>query len=443
MRRWLVIGVSVLGLTSGFAVFSLGRGQDKGGERPAPTPEAPPARPAPPPTASVPSAHAAADEGTLKDFARLTPLERQMCLATQRGADWLLRANRSDGRFVHGYVPDLKVLVDGDHYLRQAAAAAALARAARYTGDERQSAVARQAILTLLLDTGPDAQNPKLRHTTLPSGVVNPLASAGLLVLAVSELPSPADDLLQQSEELCAFIASQQQADGSLRPADGPEDRTALSDPDAVPVYSGQALYGLLRSQRHRPAAWKLDVARRALPCYRSWCKAQADMVAALPWHTAAFAEAYLQTGEKPFADWVFETADRLCDLQYRTLDPRHPLWAGGFMGYADGKGVPSAPHIGSASDALVLADAYRAACRAGDVSRSHRYREALEAALQFLTTLQYTEAGTQHFADWYRPVLIGGFCASHQDGTLRIDYTAQAVGALAHYLAYVAGHHD
>jgi alkanesulfonate monooxygenase SsuD/methylene tetrahydromethanopterin reductase-like flavin-dependent oxidoreductase (luciferase family) len=38
------------------------------------------------------------------------------------------------------------------------------------------------------------------------------------------------------------------------------------------------------------------------------------------------------------------------------------------------------------------------------DVKRYQRYREALELCLQFLTSLQYTDVNTVHFADWYRP---------------------------------------
>src|SRR5262249_22510159 len=132
-----------------------------------------------------------------RDLAKLSPLQRQMYLSAQRGADWLYRANRPDGRFQYGFIPSLKTNVDGDHYLRQAGAAYALARSARFTGDERHTAVAKQAILTLLLDTTiEDSKSGAVRHTTLPSVVVNRLGAAGLLVLAINELPSPADDLL-------------------------------------------------------------------------------------------------------------------------------------------------------------------------------------------------------------------------------------------------------
>src|SRR5262249_30088338 len=101
------------------------------------------------------------------------------------------------------------------------------------------------------------------------------------------------------------------------------------------------------------------------------------------------------------------------------------------------GKPSATAPQISSAAYAESLAAACRAARQAGDVKREQRYREALESCLQFIATLQYTDANTQHFADWYRSVLVGAFYGSHQDGNLRIDYTQHAVCALVQYLAY------
>ena len=73
-----------------------------------------------------------------------------------------------------------------------------------------------------------------------------------------------------------------------------------------------------------------------------------------------------------------------------------------------------------------------------GDLVRFRRYREAVERCLQFTTTLQYTDANTQHFADWYRPALVGAFNASHQDGNLRIDYAQHAICAMAQYVCHV-----
>lgn len=389
-----------------------------------------------------------ATERSVRDLSKLPPLQRQMVLSAQRGADWLFRANRQDGRFVYGFLPALRTNLEGDHYLRQVGAAYSLTRAARFATEnpycakemgERYAVRAKQAILALLLDTSVDPRDPQVRSTTLPSMVVNRLAAAGLLVLAIHELPDPAKDLLDQAEQLCNYIHRQQQTDGSLSISDPPGDAKATStDPDGVNYYPGEALYGLMLSQRRSPAPWKLEVVRKALPYYRGWWQDHKSM-AMVPWQTAAYTEAYLLTKEAAFADFVNEMNDWLCGLQYVMIDPRHPLWVGGFMGWMDGKPVPDEPQIGSAAYAESLADACRIARQLGDLPRHQRYRESLERCLQYVTTLQYTDANTQHFADWYRPTLLGAFHASHQDGNLRIDYTQHAVCALTHYLTHVA----
>ena len=85
------------------------------------------------------------------------------------------------------------------------------------------------------------------------------------------------------------------------------------------------------------------------------------------------------------------------------------------------------------------MAEACRVAQATGDLEHYRRYGDALERCLQFLTTLQYTDANTTHFQAWYRPKLLGAFYASDQDGNLRIDYTQHAVCAMVQYLSYVA----
>jgi hypothetical protein len=245
--------------------------------------------------------------------------------------------------------------------------------------------------------------------------------------------------LLEQADQLCNFIRRQQQADGSLSLTDFPADaKAAGADQEGINYYPGEALYGLIVSHRRSPAPWKLEVVRKALPYYRGWWQDHKNM-ALVPWQTAAYTEAYLLTKEPGFAEFVNEMNDWLCGLQYVMLDPRHPLWVGGFMGWQDGKPVQEEPQIGSAAYAESLADACRIARQLGDLPRYQRNRESLERCLQFLTTLQYTDANTQHFADWYRPTLLGAFHASHQDGNLRIDYTQHAVCALMQYLTHVA----
>ena len=256
-------------------------------------------------------------------------------------------------------------------------------------------------------------------------------------MLAIQELPAPQPDLLDKSEQLCNWIRRQARDDGSLRCHD--TDQPEADDNDSVNAYPGLALYAVLRSQKHRPAAWKTELARKAVVYYRKWWKDHRGM-AFVPWQTAAWAEAYVQTKEAAFAEFVYEMNDWLCGLQYDQIDPRHLLGYGGFMDWADGKPVDASPTISSAVYIESLAEARRAARAGTDLARYRRYTEALQRGLQFLVRLQYTDANTQHFADWYRPRLVGGFHASSQDGNLRLDYAQHALSALATYLEDAGG---
>ena len=164
----------------------------------------------------------------------------------------------------------------------------------------------------------------------MPSSVVNRLAAAGLLVLAINELPDPQADLLESSEQLCNYLRRQARPDGSVACADKPVAEAA----DAA-SYAGLALYALMRSEARRPAAWKTDLvrkARRLLPAL----VARPQEHGMRSWLTAACTEAYLASKDQSCADFVFEMNDWLCGLQY-PLDAQHERTWGGFKGWADG----------------------------------------------------------------------------------------------------------
>jgi hypothetical protein len=359
-----------------------------------------------------------------------TPLQKQFSLSAQRGADWLFRMNGVKGRFMMGFLPALKTDLEGDHFLRQAGATCTLAQAGRFSGEERYAARATQTILALLEETGLDPADATVRSSTLPPGIINKLGAAGLLVLAIHELPTPQADLLEKSDQLCNYIRRCARPDGSL----ALEGVDASAEAQAVQEYPGLALRGLMRSQMHRPAAWKTEIVRKAAEYYRAWWKKNPSLTLAAS-QIPAYAEAFVCTHDRIFADFVVEMSDRVCELQYAQIHPHHMLWFGGFKGYVDGREVETPPDYTSAAPAEGLAWACRVAREMSDKARLQRYSETVERSLQFLATLQYSDANTQHFAEWYRPRLAGAFHASHQDGNLRIDYTQHAVSALVTYL--------
>jgi hypothetical protein len=375
-----------------------------------------------------------------RDLANLTDNQKQVLASCRRGADFLVGMGRIDGRFRYGYVPSLGRDLEGDNYLRQVGAAFALARAARLTGETRYEARAILALVALLDDTTlDDPKNAQERHTTLPSVLVNRLGSAGLLVLAINELPSPKADLLEKSEQLCNYIRKNARTDGSLGYTDAaPDGKPAVDDTNGINEYPGTALYALMISQRQHPASWKTDLVRKAVGYYHPWWRKHKSL-AFIPWQTAAYAEAYLATKDQAFADCVNEMNEYLCEQQYTQTDQAHPEWRGGFHVVADGP-VDPAPTVGSAAYAESLAQACRVARQTADVKRFDRYSNAAGECVRFLALLQYTEGNTGHFEESYRKRLLGGFFASNQDGTLRLDYTQHAVSALALYLDQVSG---
>ncbi len=369
-----------------------------------------------------------------RNLEALSPPNRQMVMTTLMGMEWLHRYNQPNGLFLHGYVPALNQTMEGDHFLHQARAAFALARSAKFTGDERFSARAQQSVLTLLTMTSIDPATG-VRRPAQPSLVCSRLQAAGLLAMTIFELPDAAADLTTKGEEIVAFIRQMQAADGSLTYIDAPGE---LIDPDGINQHPGPALYALAMSHRQRPTAQKADTLRKAATYYRKWFREHADPEF-IPWMTAACVEAYAGSREGVYAEFAMEMNDWLCGMQYADApDPRRLHWRGGFKSFSKGKIESTAPEIETAMYAQSLADSCRLIrmMQTPDLQRYDRYRTALLRSLQFVGSLQYTESNTLHFSDPYRPKLVGGFHPNHADGNLRIDQSAMAVSAFVQFLS-------
>jgi hypothetical protein len=432
-RQFALMGLVAVALPAAMAQAPQ---QKSGGENPPGSPRLLPADLTP--TGFVPPAGdpSVAAQSPVK---KLPPLIQQIHLVAKRGSEWLYRAHQPNGRFLTGWRPTLAQAIDDESFLRHAGAALALARAARHFQDERYAARARQAVLTLLAETGADPRDPHARCITVPSSIANRLGAAGLLLAAIHELPAPADDLLMQGEQIARFIFIQQRPDGSLNYSD---DATAPADADGINHYPGWAHYGLMRSQTARPQPWKSEFFRRSIAYYRTWWKEHPSPAFAASMAPAC-AEAYLTSKDRAkdgaAADFCRELCDWLCGLQYQALDLRDPLWLGGFQEFAAGKPARGMPRASDAAYIAALVEGCRVARQVPDLERYPRYKDAVERGAQFLSTLQYTESNTQQFVAEYRAkFLVGGFHGSPTDGDLRLDDTRQAVAALVQYLATI-----
>jgi hypothetical protein len=367
-----------------------------------------------------------------KKYDQLPELTREIVFATLRGMEWLSRdgIHQPSGRFIPGLNPALGRATDDDSFIHQAIGAFALARAAKLTGDEKYAVRAGQTILSLLAETPKDTAGA--RKPVQPDGVCNPVGAAAYLAMAIFEIPDAPADLRQCGEELCLFLKSRVASDGSVQCSDN----GAPTERDGSVVHAGPALAALAMSNRNAPATWKQEALARSLVYYRPRAKSPPHP-AMSAWLIAAFAEMHLQTKQPSYAECVLEMADWMAKLQYDSVDRRQATWRGGFPAVAFNEVTQSAPTIDTAYFAIGLADACRMIrlMDKPDAARYDRYRVVLTRALQFLTTLQYGDENTVHFAGHFRPVLLGAFHPSMAEGNLRVDQTAAAVCALTQYL--------
>ncbi|MCI0705456.1 MAG: hypothetical protein L0241_30720, partial [Planctomycetia bacterium] len=403
----------------------------------------PPVPPKPFPAAGVPTTPTpppTSNETPLSKFeplAAFPPTTQFAVRGVLLGSDWMVRMNQSNGRFLFGYLPALRRSMTGDHDLKQAQAALAMAQSAKFTGDQKQSAIANQAILTLLASTKIEDTQPKSRVPVHMSLVCNRVGFAATVALAIYELPNPSDKLIEDAEMLCAFLRSQLRADGSVHYTDGPNDVPMQIDPAGVNEYPGFALQALAMSNRFRPADWKKEAVKKGVAFYHAAFRAKPNPMMAATISPAA-TELYLQTKLTELTAAAFEMNDWLCQLQIPTTDPKCPQWAGGFRTMANGQ-MTDTP-AGAVETGLYvqsLAYAYQLTRVTGDLTREGKYRPAMADSVNFLAALQFLETNTRHFENTFRVnMLLGAFHLSPTDGNLRIDATARAITGLLRFLS-------
>lgn len=407
-------------------------------------PPVPPSAPMPPslpsviPATGTNPAPAAGAEGTLAQFEPLNAFPAATQSAVRSviyGSNWLTRMNQPNGRFQYGYRPALRQAMNSDHDLMQARAALAMVQSARFTGNERQSAIAGQSLLALLALTKLDPADPNCRIPVASSLTCNRVGFAAALVLGIYELPGSDEKLLAEAERLCEFLHRQLRTDGSVHYIDSPNELAAKADPAGVNEYPGAALQAIARSNRVKPAAWKTEALKKGIEHYRAYFKANPHPMLAATL-TPAFTECCLQTKSDEAAAAVIEMSDWLISLQYAGSDPRFPQRVGGFRSFANGQPADTEPGFECGCYVHSIACGYHLLRFNPDIERAARYKQSLVDGVGFLTSLQYTEANTRHFENNFRAnSLIGGFHLTPTDGNLRIDASAACLSGLIRYL--------
>ena len=348
----------------------------------------------------------------------------------QEAAGWLTRMSKADGRFLAGLDPTLPYRELPGTDFSQACAALALARAAKFTGDEKAAAVASQSCLTLLTLTKADATDPSMRVPTLAADRGNKVGFAAVLATAIYDLPNPDAKLVAEADKLCKFLYTRLRSDGSVHYAEG-EGSPTKTDPDGVNTYPGLCFQAIMASDRVTTEAWKRDALSRGVKCYREVFKAAPTPELCGCLLPAVCDYALRVKDAKDATAFAFEMADWLCDRQYTATDARNLRWVGAFKPTAGDE-----PTARMCCGLEGLCAAVTLTAQVPDATRYARYRKAVREGLVFARSLQFGAVNGAHFDPKFRAQFLdGGAFGSPTDGMLRCEYTAGLLCAELRYL--------
>ncbi len=342
---------------------------------------------------------------------------------------WLTRMNTPDGRFLSGIDPALLRKLAGTE-VSQASAALALARSAKFTGDEKTAAAASQACLTLLTLTKADTTDPTMRVPTIGADAGNKVAFAAVLAAAIYDLPNPDAKLTAEADRLCKFLYTRLRSDGSVHYTEGDTSPTK-TDPDGVNTYPGLCLQAIMASDRVTAADWKRDALARGVKFYREVFKASPTPELCGSLLPAVCDYALRVKDAKDATAFAFEMADWMCDRQYTAADARNLSWVGAFK---PARGDEPTARVCSGLEGLSAAVTLTA--QVPDATRYSRYRKTVREGLAFARSLQYGAGNTAHFTPETRAhYLYGGVYSSPTDGMLRCEHTAGLLTCQLRYL--------
>jgi AMMECR1 domain-containing protein len=334
--------------------------------------------------------------------------------AIEDGANYLFRAQRSDGGFVYEYDPAKDESSPADNIVRQLATMWVVASLSRRYETISSRETLNRALLFL---------RARMRRAASPHGdllVVSDdadVAPLGAVAFALLTLVATEDHGFKgTAENLAEAILSLQRADGGFD-----TEFPAAIRPEAEDFFPGEAMLALMHLHARYPDPRYPEALRRALPYYRAHFRRRRS-AAFVAWQMAAYAHLFRFTGESDYADFVFELADSILPLQHVGADVPYPDYVGGYRARRF-PGVPSATYNEG------VLEAYDVAKRRGDRERAARYYRAALLAALFTLRLQFTYDNSYYVGHPDR--VLGAFRASLADSALRIDHTQHALNSL------------
>jgi hypothetical protein len=278
----------------------------------------------------------------------------RLLTAVRRGADYLVRITKADGRFVYLY----RSLEDRDDraygWLRHAGTTYALLEAYEEFGTSAYLEKAELALSALRSNLHDDAESLGKYALDTSDEEQQRAGGAGIALVAFAKDAAVTGKRidLETMRALGRFIMKQQYADGHFRDnADIAKDGEKLRK--EVIYYAGEATLGLMRLYAIDPQPAYLDSARRAA----SWVIDVRDVAASEDnqqhdhWLSYALNELYRATGDDSYLQHAYKIA-RAIEKKERGKDAPEPDLVGTFY---NGVTTPAATRLEALDADIVL----------------------------------------------------------------------------------------
>ena len=338
-------------------------------------------------------------------------IENSLNLAGQ----WLLNDQNENGSLKYKYVPDRDEYPAQNNMIRQFMATIALAEMHESTKDDKY----REAFEKNLQY---NFDNYYYEEGNLRYISYNDMAKLGSAAFAlISLIYHEGTEYDVQKEALEDFILfMHNQTSGRFKTFYLPPGIDRNQN-----FYPGEAMLALMMLYGETNDKKYLDAVEKSFDYYSEFFRKDQNP-SFVPWHTMTDYRLYKTTGEKNYADFVFEMNDFLITIQHTSCEP-NKKFIGRFYDPAHEEYGP--PHASSTAIYVEgLAYAYRLAKELGDMERAERYKEAILLGTRSLMQLQFKSGDEK---------VLGGIRKTIDNSELRIDNTQHTIMAFIQVLNF------
>jgi hypothetical protein len=238
------------------------------------------------------------------------------------------------------------------------------------------------------------------------------IANNGFIILALCEYDKYPDSN-KLIESLAKGIIFKQRDNGSYDLC------FSSNSTSGILYYPGEAMLGLMKCYQKTKNSSYLKSVENGFNYYQEyWRNNKNDPM--IPWHSQAYKILYEFTGEKKYADFIFEMNDWLVNSRQTLENSDFKDELGGFYS------------IPGASTSVYLEgvnDAYNLACFLNDTYHIDFYKKSIRLGVYFMLQTQYTNNNIFYFENPDRA--FGGFRSSLIQDKVRVDNVQHAVNAL------------